>query len=105
VVNQIKRPVFIRKEDRYMQEKEIEEELKAELEKKRIKQSIKEQNKQIVIEAKAVREDLIDETDIFGSDTELPNDDDDNPELAYSLWRERELGRLRRDREEREKEF
>ena len=57
-----------------------------------------------MIESKAIREDVI-ETDIFGSDTELPNDEDDDPEVAYSLWRERELGRLKRDREEREKEF
>lgn len=104
IVNTIKRPVFIRKEDRYMQEKELEDELKTKLEEKRIKQSIKEQNKLIVIESKAVREDVAN-TDIFGSDTELPNDEDDDPETAYSLWRERELGRLKRDREEREREF
>jgi len=45
IINTIKRPVFIRKEDRYVQERELEKELKAKLEEKRIKQSIKEQNK------------------------------------------------------------
>lgn len=87
-VNTIKRPVFIRKEDRYMQEQELQEELHAKLEQNRIKQSIKEQNKQIVIESKSKREDAIDHSsDIFGSDSELPNDTDDDPENAYKLWR------------------
>ena len=104
LVNVIKRPVFIKKEDRFMQEKEIEDELKAKLEEKRLKESLKEQNKQIIIESKAMR-DPVPETDIFGSDNELPNDDEDDEDTAYTLWRQRELYRLRRDREEREREF
>jgi hypothetical protein len=32
IVNTIKRPVFIRKEDRYMQEQELQEELKSKME-------------------------------------------------------------------------
>jgi microfibrillar-associated protein 1 len=57
-----------------------------------------------VIEAKSKREENLTKN-TFDSDDELPNDEDDDPEEAYQLWKIRELGRLRRDRDERDREF
>ena len=87
-----------------MTESDLQEELQAKLQEKRAREIIKEQNKQIVIEAKSKREDVL-AKNALDSDDELPNDEDDDPEEAYQLWKLRELGRLRRDREEKEREF
>lgn len=101
--NQIKRPVFISKDQRYAQALELQTELKNEIEKNRRKRAIKEQNKQIVVEAKSKR--VVEETDQYDSDYDLPNDDDDDEDTAYEKWKIRELQRLKRDREKREQEF
>ena len=104
IINLIKRPVFIQKEDRFVTEKDLQEEFQKKLQEKKAKEIIREQNKQIVIEAKSKREENLTKN-TFDSDDELPNDEDDDPEEAYQLWKIRELGRLRRDRDERDREF
>lgn len=101
--NQIKRPVFIRKDERYAQALELQTELQNEIEKNRRKRTIKEQNKQIVVEAKSKR--IKEDVDEYGSDADLPNDEDDDEDIAYEKWKIRELQRLKRDKEIREKEF
>lgn len=102
-VNQIKRPVFIRKDERYAQALELQTDLQNEIERNKRKRTIKEQNKLLVVEAKSKR--IKDDKEELGSDAEIPNDDDDDEDVAYEKWKVRELQRLKRDKEKREKEF
>lgn len=102
-VNQIKRPVFISKDERYAQALELQTDLQTEIERNKRKRAIKEQNKLLVVEAKTKR--IKEDKEELGSDAEIPNDDDDEEEVAYEKWKVRELQRLKRDKEKREKEF
>lgn len=102
--SKIKRPIFIKKDERYAQTLELQEELKTQIEENKRKRAIKEENKQLVVEAKSkrIKEEINEE---FGSDVDLPNDEDDDEETSYAKWKTRELERLKRDKEAREREF
>ncbi|CEF68322.1 Microfibrillar-associated protein 1 [Strongyloides ratti] len=100
------KPVFVPRKDRVTLleiQKEKEAEMEAEMEEEKRKEARKQQSVSLLEmtlkaekEAEEVKK-LADALDL----TEIVTDDDDD-EIAYELWKIREINRLKRDREERE---
>jgi microfibrillar-associated protein 1 len=102
--NKIHRPVFVQMDYRENIDLTTAEAQVRKANEEKFKESMKNRNKQIVIEAKKERNDA-DEDNLSASDMDLPNDSSEDEDLAYEKWRVRELMRLKRDQEERDRAF
>jgi microfibrillar-associated protein 1 len=102
--NKIHRPVFVQTDYRENIDLTTAETQARRANEEKFKESMKNRNKQIVIEAKKERNDA-DEDNLSASDMDLPNDSSEDEDLAYEKWRVRELMRLKRDQEERDRAF
>eukprot|EP00897_Mesotaenium_endlicherianum_P003419 jgi/Mesen1/3104/ME000184S02165 len=99
------KPVFVPKSERETvaekEKLEAEEEAMQEAVKRRLEER-KVETKQIVVE-KIREEEVIEKNrEVDGDGEDVDTDDEINEADEYELWKSRELGRLRRDREERE---
>jgi microfibrillar-associated protein 1 len=80
------------------------EEARQKADKELFQESIKQRNLTLAIESKKERADVVEEK-LSDSEVDLPNDSTEDEDVAYEKWKVRELGRLKRDRAEREKLF
>uniref|UniRef100_A0A0N5BAQ3 MFAP1 domain-containing protein n=1 Tax=Strongyloides papillosus TaxID=174720 RepID=A0A0N5BAQ3_STREA len=100
------KPVFVPRKDRVTLleiQKEKEAEIEAELEEEKRKEARKQQSVtllEMTLKAEKEAEEVKKLADALDF-TEIVTDDDDD-EIAYELWKIREMNRLKRDREERE---
>lgn len=100
----ITRPVFINQPLRQVSTLEEVEQARQEQDRQLLKSSIADRNLTVAVESKKEREDAAD-NDLSDSEVDLPNDSTEDEDTAYEKWKVRELSRLKRDREEREKIF
>uniref|UniRef100_A0A0K0FU73 Microfibrillar-associated protein 1 (inferred by orthology to a human protein) n=1 Tax=Strongyloides venezuelensis TaxID=75913 RepID=A0A0K0FU73_STRVS len=100
------KPVFVPRKDRVTLleiQKEKEAEIEAEMEEEKRKEARKQQSVtllEMTLKAEKEAEEVKKLADALDF-TEIVTDDDDD-EIAYELWKIREMNRLKRDREERE---
>lgn len=98
------RPVFISESLRRNMTLAEAEELRQKADKEHVQESIKQRNQSLAIESKKERADVA-EDNLSDSEVDLPNDSTEDEDISYEKWKVRELGRLKRDREERDKLF
>lgn len=84
------RPTFVKKEDRITLQKQLEEELHVQMNEAKKIETIKKDNKVIAVESerKQNQEDQID--DLSDSDKDVPEDEEEDPDVAYAAWKIRE---------------
>jgi len=102
--SKLTRPVFITQPLRQIETLSEVEQARQEQDKQLLMSSIADRNLSLAVESKKEREDAVD-NDLSDSEVDLPNDSTEDEDTAYEKWKVRELGRLKRDREEREKIF
>jgi microfibrillar-associated protein 1 len=98
------RPVFISQPLRQIETLSEVEQARQDHDKLQLQSSIADRNMSLAVESKKEREDAVD-NDLSDSEVDLPNDSTEDEDTAYDKWKVRELARLKRDREEREKLF